>query len=445
MIDNLSYRKLVLIELNEINFDVVNKYVQHSPRKYPFLKKMLNGAQVRTTSEHIYEELEPWVQWVSVHTGLTYSEHGVYRLGDIVGSKKPQFFEKLEGNGLKVGAISAMNAENRLKTPAYFIPDPWTLTPTDGSWWSRKLSEAVSQAVNDNAQARLSYTSVVSLLLGLIRFAKPSHYIQYIKLALGSRGASWRKALFLDLFLHDVHMSLYKKHSPNFSTLFLNAGAHIQHHYFLNAKPIKTNVKTQNPEWYVSKDQDPIADMLEVYDRIVGEYLSLPETEVIVATGLSQIPYDRVKFYYRLKNHESFLKDLGIQFNKVVPRMTRDFLIEFDSSLLASDAQKILSTVKVLPDDVQLFGGIDNRGSSLFVTLTFPHEIKENTTFAIGERTLELKPNVVFVAIKNGMHQGDGFAFFTEGVAAYAPADLSHVKELHGTVMGYFGAQGGQV
>jgi hypothetical protein len=43
------------------------------------------------------------------------------------------------------------------------------------------------------------------------------------------------------------------------------------------------------------------------------------------------------------------------------------------------------------------------------------------------------------VAIKNGMHQAEGFAFFTPGVAKFAPADRSHVKEIYGAVMGHFG------
>jgi hypothetical protein len=71
--------------------------------------------------------------------------------------------------------------------------------------------------------------------------------------------------------------------------------------------------------------------------------------------------------------------------------------------------------------------------------LTFPNKFKENTTLTLRESTQPLKPYVEFVAIKNGMHEGEGFAFFTKGVAAFAPAGMSYVKELYGTVMGYFG------
>jgi len=40
----------------------------------------------RTLSEEVYEHIEPWIQWVSVHTGKSYAEHKVFRLGDAPGS-----------------------------------------------------------------------------------------------------------------------------------------------------------------------------------------------------------------------------------------------------------------------------------------------------------------------------------------------------------------------
>ena len=36
---------------------------------------------VNTKAELIYENLEPWIQWPSVHTGKTYDEHKIFRLG----------------------------------------------------------------------------------------------------------------------------------------------------------------------------------------------------------------------------------------------------------------------------------------------------------------------------------------------------------------------------
>jgi len=431
-------KRLILLELNEINFDVVNKYVTADSARFPALKKLLSGSNIRTSCEKQYDELEPWIQWASIHTCKTFAEHRIFRLGDMVGSGVPQIFEQLEQAEYKVGAISAMNAENRLRHPAYFIPDPWTQTAADPSWWSQVLGQALSQAVNDNSQARITPKSALQVMLGLLRFARSRHYVKYLSLALASRRKPWLKALVLDLLLHDVHWSMFNMKKPNFSTLFLNAGAHIQHHYFFNAKPLRKDMRNKNPAWYVSESEDPLADMLELYDMIVGEYFARKDTEILLATGLAQKPYDRVKFYYRLVSHKDFLVRLGITFGEVYPRMTRDFLIEFESEKQAQTAQNVLASIRIVGDDIPLFGEIDNRGDSLFVTLTYPHEITPTTEYQLGVRKLFLLPEVSFVAIKNGMHQEEGFAFFTPGMACFAPCDGEHVSGLGRSILSYF-------
>ena len=208
---NKMGKRLILLELNEINFDVVEKYLAEDSARFPALKILLTCARIRTSCEKKYEELEPWIQWVSVHSNKTFAEHGVFRLGDIVGSGVPQIFEQLEQAGYKVGAISAMNAENRLKNPAYFIPDPWTQTPSDLTWWSRSLGQAVSQAVNDNTQARITLKSASQLFLSFLRFARVVHYKKYLSFIFSCRHKPWLKALVLDLLLHDVHWAMFNK------------------------------------------------------------------------------------------------------------------------------------------------------------------------------------------------------------------------------------------
>jgi hypothetical protein len=203
----------------------------------------------------------------------------------------------------------------------------------------------------------------------------------------------------------------------------------------LNAEPIKEQSSLRNPSWYVKNRKDPVAELLEIYDIVVGELLPLKGTDLIIATGLSQKPYDRVKFYYRLRNHAQFLMQLGIKFQSVHPLMTRDFLIEFGSSDAADDAQVRLASLRVIESGLALFEEIDNRGTSLFVTLTYHCEISAGTVLECEGLRMHLLPQVVFVAIKNGMHQSVGYAFFTSGVKEYAPVEGSHVKDLHNSIL----------
>jgi hypothetical protein len=97
----------------------------------------------------------------------------------------------------------------------------------------------------------------------------------------------------------------------------------------------------------------------------------------------------------------------------------------------------------VMPSGQRLFGVVDNRGDSLFVTLTFPDEVNAEhwVCGAPSAEPLPLAPAVALVALKNGMHRSEGHAAFTAGIEHLAPSTGSHVKALHSSILGFFGAQ----
>lgn len=156
--------KTILLGLNELNFDYIKYYI--SEIHFPNFKKLFESNKIiETSSENKYELLEPWIQWTTIVTGKTYDEHKVFRLGDIVGrTDLKQVFESIEENGYSVGAVSPFNVENRLKNPLFFAQDPWTQTSPSGSSTFVGLSNAVSQAVNDNAHGKLELKSILALL-----------------------------------------------------------------------------------------------------------------------------------------------------------------------------------------------------------------------------------------------------------------------------------------
>ncbi len=178
--------------------------------------------------------------------------------------------------------------------------------------------------------------------------------------------------------------------------------------------------------------------MLKVYDGMLSDLLELPNTEIIVATGLSQKPYEQLKFYYRLKDHASFLRKIGVGFTDVVPRMTRDFLVSFDTEKQALKAEQKLSEILV-NNEVKLFEEIDNRGKDIFVVLSYPSEITGKTMISYSGNESSLSNLVTFVAIKNGEHQSKGFAYLSEGLSEFAPPQGSHVSKIHNTVLQFFG------
>lgn len=430
-----SNKKLILLELNEINFDAVIFYIQNNVN-LPGFKKIIESGINNTIAEEEYDNLEPWIQWPSVHIGKKFDEHKIFRLGDIVNSSEKQIFEKVEERGYTVGAISPMNAANKLINPKYFIPDPWTITPSDKSYLSKSISQAVSQAVNDNSKSKLTIKTILNLGISFVSLVNPKKFFSMIFYAISALRKPWRKALFLDMLLFEFHKTLYKRKEPNFSTLFLNAGAHIQHHYFFNSLFVN-NSRLQNPSWYIDSNEDPFLEMLFIYDSIIQDVLSIKNTEVIIATGLSQKPYEKLKFYYRLRDHENFLRNLGLKFKSVTPRMTRDFLISFDTVEEAVEAENFLSEILV-NNKTRLFAQIDNRGKDIFVVLTYPHEITQNSEINVSNKKLLLKDHIVFVAIKNGEHQSKGFAYYTDRISKFAPENNNHVSKIHDVILRFF-------
>ena len=180
--------------------------------------------------------------------------------------------------------------------------------------------------------------------------------------------------------------------------------------------------------------------MLKIYNRFLLDLLNQKNIQIIVATGLSQKPFKELKFYYRLKNHAEFLNELGIKFKSTTPRMTRDFLITFDDFDQAEIATNKLSKI-LIDNKIKLFGEIDNRGKDVFVTLTYPYEVNDKTKFYFGNKEFQLIDFVVFVAIKNGEHQGKGFAYFSEDIKKFAPPKDSHISHIFSTISNFFGAK----
>ncbi|CBW25262.1 hypothetical protein BMS_0339 [Halobacteriovorax marinus SJ] len=430
-------KRLLFIELNEVNFSYVEKYIALG--KLEGFKKILSKYRLSKTSVEVdYSACEPWIQWVSARTGKAFEEHRVFRLGDIVNTSEVQVWEKLERDrGLRVGAISPINGRNSLRNPLYFIPDPWTKTKVSGGFLDRKLSASIAQIVNDNAHHRVELRSLFFLFVGFLKYSRFINYIEYFKILSCLRSKKWNKAMFLDLLLADMHICKVKKLRPDFSTLFLNSAAHIQHHYLFSSEVYEG--KNYNPEWYVPRGKDPLLDVYKLYERIICQTLRELEKggDLMLATGLHQDPCCENIFYYRLKDYESFFEEVKVDFLRIEARMSRDFLMVFKDSARALDAERAISSLVASASGDQVFS-VDNRGDSLFVTLVYGKEIVENFKIHNDESTVyNFEKYCSFVAIKNGIHNSEGYFLDTtcQGGDCSDSFPLEHVSE---KILNYF-------
>jgi hypothetical protein len=150
-----------------------------------------------------------------------------------------------------------------------------------------------------------------------------------------------------------------------------------------------------------------------LYDRVIGQIAeAFPEARLMLATGLHQDPHNETTFYWRLKDHAAFLDRIGVEYEKIRPLMSRDFIVECGDAEEAAAAERRLRTVRA--GDGRALFDIDNRGLDLFVMLTWPHDIGPSFEYYANEiQFFDLRKEVAFVAIKNGRHNGIGYLLDT--------------------------------
>ena len=74
-----------------------------------------------------------------------------------------------------------MNLNNNLNCPTYFIPDPWTETQSDNSFWSKLIHNTTSIFVKNNARNKINFVHYLKLLFIFFKFARIQNYFEYLK------------------------------------------------------------------------------------------------------------------------------------------------------------------------------------------------------------------------------------------------------------------------
>tara|TARA_B100000035_G_scaffold239140_1_gene207415 strand:- start:2233 stop:3486 length:1254 start_codon:yes stop_codon:yes gene_type:complete len=389
---------ITLLEFNELSFDLIQKYAKLGELKN--FKKAIDKYGINeTSSEEEYHLLEPWIQWVTAHSGLEFKEHKTFRLGDIKNNQQ-FFWETLHKSGIKSCLISPMNAKNNNLKGNIFFPDPWTETSVSGNWILKRVHSTVSKLVKNNAQNKITFNNIFTLLIGFAFFSRIKNYPKYIYFALTSFKFKWRRAMFLDIFLFDIFIFFTKRKIFDINLLFLNGAAHIQHHYYLSS--YQHSIEDLNPEWYCPKNKDPVLEIFKLYDYFLEESFQRKKNQrLMVVTGLSQKPIDKPCFYWRLNDHEDFLRQYNISFKNVMPLMSRDFIINFENEASCKISEEKMSNITI--NNEKIFH-TDNRGNSLFVSLVYDKEINHDS---------KLFKQVSLVALKNSIHNEKGYILDT--------------------------------
>src|SRR5882724_10557956 len=230
---------MLLIELNEFNKDLLQNIAGIHQLKH--LQQVLGWSHAATWTSDEYESgfLEPWVQWVSVHTGVPSRQHGVKNLGDVHNLAEDQIWERWSRRGLTSVVWGVMNG-NRRKADGckVFVPDPWT--------FSEDAYPAAYQGLiglpRYLARNYLDFSRLTAARRGydlvrtLLRSVKGSDFVDGLRIFLrGFRQFGPTNAVFIVFFEYLSAMAFIRaveQYRPDAAIIFINMLAHVQHHYW---------------------------------------------------------------------------------------------------------------------------------------------------------------------------------------------------------------------
>jgi len=352
-------RSVLVLEFNELSGRLINRFIDQG--LLPNFERMRSqSVTALTDAEEAPPFLEPWIQWVTVHTGLPYSDHKCFELNDGAKLQASRIWDRVSQAGGKVWICGSMNAGvSSGSINGFVLPDPWADTtkamPPD---FFTPYSSLVRAYVQEHSSGKTN--------VGTRDFARFARFMianglsaktiwRTVRQLAGEfrRPIRWRRPTILDDLQWDLFKSIYRQERPTFSTFFLNSTAHFQHFHWREMEPELFQVQPDSRE--LDTFGQTIAFGYRQMDRLLGEAMDLvdSDTTIVLCTALSQKPmltHEEIggRQIFRHKDVDALLRFAGVtQAYDYAPVMSQQFLLSFSSEEDAADAAEKIDSLRV--------------------------------------------------------------------------------------------------
>lgn len=410
-------QRLLLLEFNELCPSLIERFMAEGA--LPNFKRLRERSRafITHTNESV---LEPWIQWVTVHTGVPMDEHGIFDLDEAAKLQHEVFWDPVKSDNVLL--MCPMNVRFNRNDGSIFMPDPWAASQKP----SREIEpfyRFVRSAVNTHARSSgfekkvaldaIRYLATHGMSLGtfftLVR--------QLVEERIGSQDVKWRRATMLDKLCWDVFSYFWRsERRPRVGVFFSNATAHYQHKYWRHHDPDAFSLKPDPTE--LRNYSKAIRYGYQGLDDIVGKAMTIAgsDTAIVLCTAISQQPmldYEARggKAMFVPKDYNALLGVLGAPANARVEQiMAEESRLHFTSPADAERAQAILSEAKT-SDGHTLFKMRGFDGLSFIIGCgVFTSEVTPETRIktASGQPASFLQHFVAMPTTTSAKHHPDG-------------------------------------
>ncbi len=302
---NQQARDVILYELNEVPWDVVDIYVKNRPGSH--MAALLGEGQSLTTVHEDRAELQglqPWRTWPTLHAS-TYS-HNSYDLGqDPTTFRGDPIWNVAESAGLSVGLFGPMQSwpAREFRHGGFYVPDTFSQDALAYPVALQKFQAFNLAMTGENGfspNAALSPKTLAGTGLSLLRRGLTPRSIATIGAHLVNerrdpRNKAFRSAMQAPLSF-DLYWALHRKHRPRLSIFFTNHVAGMMHRFWGDGMPGYTDKYEYSPDHVYGEF---IIAAMDIADRQLGRirrYIARnPRSMLVVSASMGQGPVEVVK------------------------------------------------------------------------------------------------------------------------------------------------------
>ncbi|MDH3658619.1 MAG: alkaline phosphatase family protein [Alphaproteobacteria bacterium] len=420
-------RPIILLEFNEIVPQLIERFIADG--RLPHFSAFRNGSDVFTSQADEPEApyLEPWIQWYSVHTGLPFKQHGVFRLTDGLRQDHDDVWRILARHGQRIMNLSSMNARPFGEHDgSVYLPDPWCSAaaphPAELLDFHKFVARMVQEYTNTSASVHQAALRFIAFMTshGLSLTTVRALSTQLFGEKLGKSREPWQRASLLDAMLFDVFRHYYKQRLPDFATFFVNSTAHYQHAYWRDMDPALFGDEAIGE----SPKKNAILFGYQCMDRLLGELMRLAEETgalLILSSALSQQPYldpNNVKgrAYYRFHEIGEFLRSIGVTWTSIDPVMTNQYRVHFNSDDEAVVAAEKLA--RLTWEGRQVVQAMHDHQRQLYLGIGIHDAVPDDARLSLPDSNRDRPFYDLLYKIdvsKSGRHHPDGVLWFRTG------------------------------
>ncbi|HVC54909.1 MAG TPA: hypothetical protein VND95_03085 [Stellaceae bacterium] len=418
---------IIVLEFNELCPTLLGRWMASGD--LPNFKALHDASQVFVTSaDAAPPALEPWIQWYSIHTGLSYSQHKVFHLTDGARAGHPDIWSIIQERGGRTGNFSSMNARRQVEPGCFFMADPWCTAQTAHPEQLQRFFEFVAQHVQEyaNRDRPAGLSSAARLLASLtrqgLRFTTIGDIVTLLLREFMQPTRIWQRAVVLDWLQTDLFLALYRKFNPAFATFFLNSTAHFQHAYWRHMEPEAFDTRPSITEF--ENYEHAIKFGYQNMDRLVQKFTrgKADGDVLMLVTGLSQQPFVKYEAvggqrFYRPRDITEVLRMLGLRATVVEPVMTHQYMVRFASAGERDDARSKL--LDLVCEGRQVFEIEPCDSAALYLGCQLHRQLAVDTamTSASGRIGSRAFFDVFYQidGIKSGCHHPDGALWIATG------------------------------